>query len=218
MTPFHSDESLKDLRKKWNGTYVKLHQDGKWCIVNIRDFQESNLFLRGHTQNGIIIVEHANYHWDVSLPPRGWFNYGSTAVFARRYSKRQWKQGLCEETVGFERPTWRLRTTIGPLHAAGLPITLGSVEAVWEPSAFSLYSASKSILQRHRVEVALSSEIMVMANPFGQTRNLLVFYDKNPACEYDSDTDTFWLETPLFYQEIIDFVRRNNLPCSVKFI
>ena len=218
MTPFHSDESHKDLRKKWAGTFVQLYMEGAWVVFYISDFSEKNTLIHGNTQHGIVLIEHENYHWDVSLPPRGWFNFGSSAIFARRYSYRQWRQGLCEDTMGLERPTWRLRATVGPLQAAVVGLTLTSANAVWNPEYLSWDHSIKSIQQHRRAEVAISREFMIMANPFGQNGRIIVFYDKNPVCEFDTTTNEFLLETDIFHQEIVDYIRRNNLPCSVKFI
>ena len=218
MTPFHSDEELKDLRKKWNNTFVRVHLNGVWVVCNIRDFLEKNTFVRGHTLAGNIVVEHANYHWDVSLPERGWFNVGTSSFFSRRFSKRQWKQGFCDEIGCFERPLWRLRQVVNQAQAGPLTITLSSVESVWNPNFYSLEEAVKSIGRGRRAEVALSRELMIMANPFKIKGDLLVFYDKNPACEFNPDQGEFRFESELFYQEIFDHIKRNRLGCSVTSI
>lgn len=217
MSPFHDDETIEDLKKKWAGTYVRVDMGGGLVPVIIKDFSGAGgaLVKAVHPEQGMFVVEHSSLVWDAELPPRGWFNTQGGAYFVIRHSERQWKRGLCEATATYKRPTLRWRMMLNyALGNLASPTNFVHNQSAWDRNHETFDNALSLLHKSRRLEVAVSNEVALTANPTADPRPV-VWYDLSPVGLYDEDSQAIVVGNEVFHQELTDFIRRHALPCSI---
>lgn len=183
-----SSSNWEDVRKYYEGTYVKLKETGEqvWYVNAVTS--EGISFYSLDKEVACYKFSEGECYIEYALPHKTTFQSGEAAYHLTRIPARMWKKGLSEKNTAF-----KVLTSKG-WHSAGNSMQLYNA-FVNKPSYISYKDALQGIKEGNIISAALSPRMAISKNKklYVDTKHIgRVFVSKKQVV----------LTTPLFFSEV----------------
>lgn len=203
-------ESLEDFRKRYKGTFLFLDIKNKRHLVRYETDNEED-FSFFSNDYGDILVDEATARESISFyfPPTGLYNIENGAHFFARVPARQWKRAPCHDNTSIT----PILKEIG-LHFSNLTLSPSNVDLIFDPAYPP--SLEDAIREKKMISVALNKNFAISDIHTEDKNKKLLWFQTSPIGVVDPETWTIDVKYHPFYQEVLDFVRKQEYKWTVK--
>lgn len=195
----------QDFQQKYEGTYCRYlspitKQKEVFMLNMVEPLAKAppDLTLYNDRCGELFLSYNTEAELDFSFPDIGYFQYGNRAVLFSRNYERQWKKGMCRNTVHLSFPYDDLLFFYPP------DLSGGSLEAAFQPRLIvTLDDADKKLSDGKTVSVALTKHFALGVGNKATERWL--WFDNEPVAELVGRK--LAIKVPAFEQEIRDYLR-----------
>lgn len=200
-------ETLEDFRRRYKNTYVFLKIKGENHLVSYEsDNEEDFSFYSGKYGNILVDEETAREAISFSFPSAGLYNVDGQAVFFCRNPLRQWKRAPCPDNVSISPILKELQ-----LNIAFPEISFKTMEQVFFPE----YPNSLEEVEEVTHSLALNKSFALSASHTENPENWILWFNTSPIGIVDKRTHTISIKYHAFYQETLDYFRKEASPWTV---
>lgn len=204
-----------DFKQKYEHCFCNITLEGRTkpelfyleqVDVNVK---ESPFLCFTNNRVGSVILRYddSKSDLDFSFPPIGLISVDGQVFMVRRRHERQWKSGVCANTIDCFDIYSRIDSHGILLHRVSLDFPL--VAAMYSPRPARSLRTAVSLLSKH-VAMPLSSEFAV-GLPLTSSEEFILFYYENPIGTVNPSTEKVVLKELQFIQEFEDFKHLGGL-------
>jgi len=209
----------EDFQQKFQGTYIRfsLKEGQPYQIAFVKRVNLGNppyLILTNESLGEWVVNYDTELDIDFQYPKTGIFflEKRKTACLFTRQFYRQWKRGLCDQTV-------RISCPYDSILRAGSSIKIEEdvlVSAFLDRETLSPKKAIDILKTKNALSVPLSSYFSIGLHTSAKDSNYLFWFLLTPVGEYDSGQNKLYIYEPKIKQEVLSYVQRaGNQDCHI---
>lgn len=203
----------KDFVQKYKDTFlrVRFNENDTLHIVHVDEIELNPISIRvSNNKIGTIILDYqTDAEFDFTYPELGYFNYRGMAVLFDKRHQRQWRRGICDNTVAFSLPYsnwwgsgWNWGPSFGKLTAAFRP----------RPLLLPISHAIEMLDGGKFLSVPLSRDMALGLPITAKGKNYLLFFRESVIASVvnGKKSKTIALSESQFRQEVIDLLNQTG--------